>query len=194
MVVRPLGVVEPLPLTVVRSGQAPARQGEPCADLWVVESGAFRATMVDTDGRSFLVDLVGPGEAVGQPDGLASPWTAIALRPARLRSVRGSEAAGVLAARAERAVAVAADLAWFDVTDRIERRMLDLALRFGRPVSGGHAIGVQLTQDDIGAMVGASRESANRAIRRLVARGALDVRSRGRYVVRHQLRLVPDVS
>jgi CRP/FNR family cyclic AMP-dependent transcriptional regulator len=194
MVVRPLGVVEPLPLTVVRSGQTPVRQGEPCADLWVVESGVFRATIVDAEGRSFVVDLVGPGEAVGCPEGLASPWTGVALRPARLRAVRGAEAAAVLAARAARTATIAADLAWFDVTERVERRLLDLAKRFGRPVPGGQSLHVRLTQDDIAAMVGASRESANRAIRRLIARGALEVQSRGRYVVRTQLRLMPDAS
>lgn len=194
MIVRPLGVVEPLPLTVVRTGQTPVRQGEPCGDLWVVESGVFRAAIVDREGRSFVIDLLGPGDAIGQPDGLVSPWTATALRPARVRTVVGSHAAALLSARVERATWVAAELAWFGVADRIERRLLDLARRLGRPVPGGDAIGVRLTQDDIATMVGASRESTNRAIRGLIARGVLDVQSRGRYVVRTQLRLVPDTS
>ena len=39
-------------------------------------------------------------------------------------------------------------------------------------------------------MVGATRESVNRAVRALVARGSIEVRGRGRYVVRTPLRLV----
>jgi DNA-binding GntR family transcriptional regulator len=39
-------------------------------------------------------------------------------------------------------------------------------------------------------MVGASRESVNRAVMAMVRAGAIEVRGRGRYVVRAPLRLV----
>ena len=190
MVVRPLGVLEPLPLVVVRTGHTAVRQGEPCPDLWVVESGVFEARVVDADGRRFLYDLLGPGDVIGQLDECPAPWTATALRPARLRPVRGPDASAALAAQAARGVMLASELAWFGVADRIERRLLDVADRLGRPLHGGVAIGLRLTQDDLASMVGASRESANRAIRSLVERGSVEVHGRGRYVVRSQLRLV----
>ena len=41
-------------------------------------------------------------------------------------------------------------------------------------------------------MVGATRESVNRAVRTLIAAGSIEVRGRGCYVVRAQLRLVDD--
>lgn len=189
MVVRPLGVVEPLPLVIVRTGQTPVRQDEPCPDQWVVESGVFAISIVDPDGRTMLLDLLGPGDALGVPDGHPVPWTATALRPARLRPVTGTAA---LAASSARLASIVTDLAWFDITDRIERRLLDLARRLGRPAPGGVVIPVRLTQDDLASMVGATRESANRAVRALVARGSIDVAGRGRYIVRTQLRLVDD--
>jgi CRP-like cAMP-binding protein len=191
MAMRPAGVLEPLPLVVVRTGHAPVRQGEPCSGLWVVESGVFRAEVIDREGRSFVVDLLGSGDVLGEPDAGPAPWTATALRPSRLHSVAPAAAAALLADRARRAVTVAGELAWLGVTDRIERRLRDLAERHGRPVAGGQLIPVRLTQDDVAAMVGATRESANRAVRTLVARGLLDVQGRGRYVVRAQLRLAP---
>jgi len=183
-----MGVVEPLPLVVVRSGQTPVRQDEPCADQWVVDSGLFAVSVVDADGRAMLLDLLGPGEGLGLPAGLLAPWTATAMRPARLRPTAGIDA---LAATTARLTTIATELAWFDIADRVERRLLDLARRLGRPAPGGTLIPVRLTQDELASMVGATRESANRAVRALVARGSIDVRGRGRYVVRTQLRLVP---
>ncbi len=194
MVVRPMGVLEPLPLVVVRTGHAAVRQGEPCADLWVVESGVFEARIVSRDGRSFLLDLLGPGDAIGALVDGPAPWTATALRPARLIPVRGAAAAEALAACAARATAIASDLAWFGVTERIERRLFDLAGRLGRSVPEGTLIPIRLTQDDLASMVGATRETANRALGKLLARGVVTRQGRARYVVRSQLRLVPDAD
>lgn len=192
MVVRPMGVVEPLPLVVARTGQVLVRQGEACLAPSLIESGVLEATIVDADGHTFLLDLLGPGDVVGGYCG-ASPCTVTARRPARLRSA-GHEADEALAAQAERTAAIATHLAWFGVEERIERRLLDLAMRLGRPVPGGTQLPVRITQDDLASMVGATRESANRAIQRLRARGAIDVVGRGRYVVRAPLRLVSSAS
>jgi CRP/FNR family cyclic AMP-dependent transcriptional regulator len=193
MVVRPMGALEPLPLVVVRTGHAAVRQGEPCPDLWIVESGVFEARLVSREGRSFLLDLIAPGEAIGGLDEQPAPWTATALRPARLLPLRGSDAVTAVSMAAARATAIAADLAWLGVSERIERRLLDLASRIGRPTHSGTLIPVRLTQDDLASMVGATRETANRALGRLLARGAIERQGRARYVVRPQLRLVADV-
>jgi CRP/FNR family transcriptional regulator, cyclic AMP receptor protein len=192
MVVRPMGVAEPLPLVVVRTGHAAVRQGEPCPDLWTVESGVFEARIVSQDGRSFLFDVLGPGDAVGALGDAPSPFTATALRPTRLVPLREAEAAAAAAASVARATAIACDLAWCSVGERIECRLVDLARRLGRPAAGGTLIPVRLTQDDLASMVGATRETANRALGRLLATGAIERQGRGRYVVRSQLRLVGD--
>src|SRR5439155_3661225 len=94
------------------------------------------------------------------------------------------------AARVRRASILACDVAWLDVATRIERRLQDLAARFGRPVPGGTSIPITLRQDDLAALAGTSRETANRALRRLVERGRAQVERRGRYVVRSPLRLL----
>jgi CRP-like cAMP-binding protein len=186
MVQRPSGVVEPLPLIVLRAGQSPVRQGEPCAGPWTVESGVLRVSVVDDDGRELILDLAGPGDVIAGVAGCPSPWTARAIGPARL--LPGPP--GALDAVVERLAQLALQLAWCSVQERIERRLLDLATRLGYPVPGGLAVGVPITQDDLAAMVGASRESTNRAIRRSVAERRLDVPRRGRYVVRSPLRVV----
>jgi CRP-like cAMP-binding protein len=191
MVVRPLGAVEPLPLTIVRIGQTPMRQGASCPAVWRIESGLLSLDLVDADGRTFLVDLVGPGETLGAAAGAAAPWTATAWRPTRLVELTGADAAVAVAAQTARTAWLAAGFAWFGVGDRLHRRLMDLAQRLGRPVSGGVQLPCALTQEELASMVGASRETVNRALMAMVRDGVVEVRGRGRYVVRVPLRLVP---
>jgi CRP-like cAMP-binding protein len=156
----------------------------------MVESGALQATLVTSEGRQLTLDVLGPNEAVGEPGGAPASYTVRALRPTRLRPVADATGLAILAERARRASTLAGDLAWLDVETRIERRLQDLAARFGRPGVGGTLITLRLTQDDIASLAGTTRESANRAIRDLVHDDRIDVEGRGRYVVRPQLRLV----
>ena len=73
---------------------------------------------------------------------------------------------------------------------RIARRLDDLAERFGRPVDGGRLILLPLTQDEVAALAGTTRESANRALRRWSPTATIRMAARGRYVVRTRLRRV----
>ncbi|MGZ4110304.1 MAG: Crp/Fnr family transcriptional regulator [Actinomycetota bacterium] len=182
---------QPLPLTVVlRSGAILIRQGASGDGLWLVQSGALRTASVTDDGRELVLDVLGPGHGAGEPAGMTSPVTVRALRPCRLAPAGPHAAADLLASRAHRAAGLAADLAWLDVRSRVWRRLDDLSERFGRAVDGGRLILLPLTQDEVAAMAGTSRESANRALRALVADGTIRVAARGRYVVRTKLAAV----
>lgn len=190
MVQRPVGVLEPLPLVVVRAGASPVHQGEPCHGFWVVESGALRASMVTPEGRELVLDVLGRGDPVGLPHQAISPCTVRTLGPSRLRPVGRDDAAALLIARDARLTSFASELAWLDVPARVDRRLRDLAARFGRKDRGGTSVPFTLTHDEIAAMVGTSRESVSRAVHRLLDEGRIEVPRRGRYVVRDQLRLV----
>lgn len=173
-----------LPLTiVVRAGARPARQGEPSTGVFVVKMGVLLSSCVTDDGRR-LGELLGPGDAVGGPEAMPSPVTVRALRPCRLRRALPRERAALLAARTARAFALAHEVAWLGVAERVERRLRETALRFGGPVpEGGLALGVRLTQEDLAEIAGCTRESVNRAIRSMVAAGRLYISGRGRYVL-----------
>jgi len=186
---RPEGV-EPLPLVIVTPGRNLVRQGEATRGLWRIDSGVLRAEALAPDGRELVVDLLGPGDLVGEPGSEPSPVTVRAVRPARLQPVAPTAAGPLLARRAHRAVGLACDLAWRDVPTRVEHRLVDLAARFGRPVDGGTLIPLTLTQEEIAGLAGTSRESANRALHVLLASGRIGRRRRGRYVVGARLRVV----
>ena len=181
---------EPLPLVPLRVGQAPVRQGEPCVAVWRVGSGMLTASAVGDDGRELTLDVLGPGDAVGEPCGAVSLITVRAMRPSRLVTASGLDVAGLLAHRARRRELLAFDLAWLGVDERVARRLDDLAGRFGHTVPGGVSIPFRLTQDALASLAGTSRESANRALRRLARSGRVSVTGRGRYVVHRRLRTV----
>lgn len=181
---------QPLPLTILRPRTVAVFQGAPGTGVNVVETGHLRVTAIDDDGHELLVDVLGPGDAVGDPLGAASPWTIRAAGPVRLRAVTGPDATAAVARRAERLVAHAIDLAWLDVTERIRRRLVDLGHRLGQPAPGGLLLPVRLTQDDLASMTGTSRESANRAVRALEARDVIRTVRRARYLLRVPLHAV----
>ncbi len=181
---------QPLPLIAIRRGQHVVRQGEPFAGPWVVRSGALLATAISHDGRVLALDVLGPGDLVGEPDGAPAEYGVRVLRPGRLRPARPAERTDLASIRARRMATLARDLAWLDVPTRIEERLLDLAGRFGRPVPGGLLVALPLTQEDLAALTGTSRETANRALRALEREGRVSMKGRGRYVVGRSLQLV----
>jgi len=176
---------QPLPLSsTVAAGSVLVRQGDACSRAWVVVSGGFLATCVNGEGRVFAPDVFGSGDVVGGTDDRGSPWTLRALRRTVIAPATALELNRFTERHRIRVVAVACDLAWLHVATRLERRVEDLAERFGHPTPGGVSIDLGLRQEDLAALVGSSRESVNRALAssRRVRRLA-----RGRYLLRPNL-------
>jgi CRP/FNR family transcriptional regulator len=64
-----------------------------------------------------------------------------------------------------------ADLVFTDVPGRVAKALLDLAERFGARQDGGIQVSHDLTQEELAQLVGASRETVNKALADFVARG-----------------------
>src|SRR5256885_8199025 len=80
---RSVAVVEPLPLTIVRSGRTLVRQGEAGAGPWLVFSGVLRAPPVPPDRRQLGVGLLRPGGGARRPPGAGAGPPVLEPRPAR---------------------------------------------------------------------------------------------------------------
>ena len=181
---------EPLPLEVA-AGYVLLRQNERADTAWQVMSGAFAERVRDADGRSLVLDIAGPGDITGGLPGRAAGWEVQALCPGSFRVWTGPPEAAVCR-WAERFSGLASDVVWLDVIGRLERRLEDLARRFGVPVPGGVRITIPLTHEELGELVGASRESVSRAMSELRAAGRVRAGGRGRIVLTAPLRLVGD--
>jgi CRP/FNR family cyclic AMP-dependent transcriptional regulator len=72
-----------------------------------------------------------------------------------------------------------ADLVFSDVPGRVAKALLDLAQRFGVEADdGGVHVTHDLTQEELAQLVGASRETVNKALADFVGRGWLRLEAR----------------
>ena len=172
-------------------------EGDPGDRLYVIHEGKIKLGATSGDGRETLLAILGPGEMFGELS-LFDPGprnaTAVALTDATLLGVghpdlepwltgRPEVAASLLAAlarRLRRTNEAMADLVFSDVPGRVAKALLDLAGKFGVPSPDGSIHVVHdLTQEELAQLVGASRETVNKALADFQNRGWLRLEQRG---------------
>lgn len=190
-----LGRMRPLRLT---RGHAIFQEGEPGDRLYVIAQGKMKLGRRSNDGRENLLAVLGPGEMFGELS-LFDPGprtaTASAVNDAVLFELDHAELVAwlqtypavakhllhALARRLRRTNEALADLVFSDVPGRVAKALLDLSRRFGQEVDDGIRVAHDLTQEELAQLVGASRETVNKALADFAGRGW--VRREGRAVV-----------
>ena len=165
-------------------------EGEPGDRLYVVIDGKVKLGRTSADGRENLLAVLGPGEMFGELS-LFDPGprtaTATAITSTTLIALGHEDLQPWLAGRPEvatqllRALAVRlrrtnehlADLVFSDVPGRVAKALLDLARRFGVASEDGIHVTHDLTQEELAQLVGASRETVNKALADFTQRGWL---------------------
>lgn len=160
--------------------------------LYVVLDGKIKLTRAAADGRENLLSVVGPGEMFGELslfDPRPRTASAIAVTDSRLGALAHDDLRNwltgrpdvalhllqALAQRLRRANDVMADLVFTDVPGRVAKALLDLADRFGAVRDEGLQVNHDLTQEELAQLVGASRETVNKALADFAARGWLQL-------------------
>jgi CRP/FNR family cyclic AMP-dependent transcriptional regulator len=163
-------------------------EGDQGDRLYVIGEGKIKLGRTSSDGRENLLAILGPGEMFGELS-LFDPGprstTATAVTACDLRTLEHDELMGwltgrpevaqsllaQLAARLRRANDVVADLVFSDVPGRVAKQLLELAQRFGDQRDDGVHVHHDLTQEELAQLVGASRETVNKALADFAARG-----------------------
>ncbi len=170
-------------------------EGEPGDRLYVVIDGKVKLGHASGDGRESLLAVLGPGEMFGELslfDPGARTATATALteatvaglgRPALRPWLTGRPEVAetlltALAQRLRRTNDAMADLVFTDVPGRVAKALLDLGGKFGESSPEGLAVTHDLTQEELAQLVGASRETVNKALADFASRGWLQLESR----------------
>jgi CRP/FNR family transcriptional regulator len=170
-------------------------EGDDGDALYVVIDGKMKLTRAAADGRENLLSVLGPGEMFGElslfdPRPRTSSASAVtdvtlaalghdALRAWLLEHPEASmHMLRQLARRLRRANDVTADLVFTDVPGRVAKNLLDLADRFGQQEHDGLHVHHDLTQEELAQLVGASRETVNKALADFAARGWLQISAR----------------
>ena len=163
--------------------------------LYVVLDGKIKLTRAAPDGRENLLSVIGPGEMFGELslfDPRPRTASASAITDARLAALAHDKLLiwltgrpevalhllRALAQRLRRANDVMADLVFTDVPGRVAKQLLDLAGRFGEQQDDGLHVNHDLTQEELAQLVGASRETVNKALADFAARGWLQISAR----------------
>ncbi|MUL65796.1 Crp/Fnr family transcriptional regulator [Mycobacterium sp. CBMA 234] len=156
--------------------------------LYIITSGKVKIGHRLPDGREGLIAVMGPADVFGElavfdPGPrtstvvtLTEVWAAQMDRQALRAWVAerpeiAEQLLRVLARRLRRTNNDLSDLIFTDVTARVAKKLLDLAGRFGERSDAALRIDHELTQEELAQLVGASRETVNKALGEFVGRG-----------------------
>ncbi|MCL4698436.1 MAG: Crp/Fnr family transcriptional regulator [Burkholderiaceae bacterium] len=171
--------------------QAVFHRGDPLDHLWIVIEGRLEMSVVGADGRRFVAAQVPPGEAVGfipLVDRRGAIHDARAVVPtAMLRLPREAFLAALqadvellqavlrlLLERGRRLNEWRAEVTMRPLLARLARLLLGLAQAFGADEPDG-AVSLAISQDDLAAMVGVTRQALNPEIKALERSGVVEL-------------------
>ncbi|CCH77861.1 putative transcriptional regulator with cyclic nucleotide-binding domain protein [Nostocoides japonicum T1-X7] len=181
--------------THMERGDVLFHEGDRGDRLYVIAEGKIKLGRTSPDGRENLLAILGPGEMFGElslfdPGPRTATATAIAetqllgLGHEQLQEFLTSRPRvaltllAALARRLRRTNESLADLVFTDVPGRVAKALLDLAKRFGRQTEDGIMVSHDLTQEELAQLVGASRETVNKALADFATRGWLKLEAR----------------
>lgn len=190
-----------------RANEIIFHQGDPGDALHIVQSGQVRISLLSPRGSEIVLALFHPGDFFGElslVDGRPRSATAVAAAPtvtltlprvAFLRVLTRSPALAqriicTLSIRLRHTDVLLGDAVFLDVAARLAKRLGELARAQRKGAAPLSPLTIQATQAELAAMVGAARESVNKELRALEARGLIRV-ARGRILLRSVAALNP---
>lgn len=183
------------PLRVDR-GETFVRAGEAQARLFVVHDGQVKVSTTSADGRETILQVLGPGEVVGEVSFLTgdhSDQDCVALAPTRLcvfnheslaDLIRTYPDIGVsmlrtLASRLSRTERMLVARTLSDVGARVAAYLLDLPAAWATSERGGPGIAsvrLPMAKKEVATFLGTTPETLSRRLGDLEAQGLVEVR------------------
>lgn len=179
----------------IAKGETLFTEGEPGDTMFLVIEGKLKLGQTSKDGRESLLAVLGAGEMCGELS-LFDPGprtsTATALTDAIVLSLGQEQLKPWLSGRPELAAALLqalarrlrrtneamADLVFSDVPGRVAKALMDLGEKFGEVTTEGLLVSHDMTQEELAQLVGASRETVNKALADFSQRGWIRLESR----------------
>lgn len=161
----------------------------------IVTSGRTKVSYYTNAGDEIVLAIRGPGTLLGELsaiDGEAPSATVTALEPTEALVIAVDDFMGfleshpgaaalmlrVLSQRLRDADRKRIEFGTFDTLDRVARRLVELADRFGHEVENGVQIDLPMTQEELAGWTGSSREAVSKALRTLRGRGLIETHRR----------------
>ena len=175
-------------------------EGEPGDRLYIITAGKIKLARHAPDGRENLLTVMGPSDMFGELSIFdPGPRTSSAVCVTEVQAATmnsdmlqkwvedhpsiAQQLLRVLARRLRRTNANLADLIFTDVPGRVAKTLLQLANRFGVQEGGALRVNHDLTQEEIAQLVGASRETVNKALATFAHRGWIRLEGKSALIV-----------
>jgi CRP/FNR family transcriptional regulator/CRP/FNR family cyclic AMP-dependent transcriptional regulator len=156
-------------------------RGDPGLVLYVIQRGKVKICVTTPEGQEVSLAVLGPGECFGELallDGQPRSADACALEVVTAAAIQRADFIAaclqhpviavqtmqVLSQRLRQTDEMVQDLLFLDVHGRVAKKLLELSESHGVRTPDGIRIEMRLTQGDLAAMVGASRESVNKVM------------------------------
>jgi CRP-like cAMP-binding protein len=196
-----------------RTNDVILHKGDPGDRLYAILSGRVGINTVSREGKELFLNILDPGEVFGEIavlDGKERTAGAKAIRPTKLISIGRSEflqflerhpklslrLIEVLCERLRWTSDIIENTIFLQIPRRLAKRLVTLVERLGRPVDPGNdkagiRIDMKLSQEDLGNMLGVTRESINKGLRSLQQSGVLS--HEAGYIIVHDLEALKDL-
>jgi CRP/FNR family cyclic AMP-dependent transcriptional regulator len=166
-------------------------EGDDSGPVVVILGGRVKVATLGGGGREAIIAVRGPGDLIGELsaiDGGPRSATVTTLEPAEVLLVPGSAFAALLerhlrialvllrmvAGRLRYADSQQAQFATQDVVGRVATRLLELGDRFGVAEDDRIVIELPISQEELAAWTGSSREAVSKALQQLRALHVLE--------------------
>lgn len=184
----------------LEDGQLLFEKGAPADGLYAVEAGKVRISSVSETGKEIVLNVLAPGAVFGEIallDGEPRTATARAVGPTRFLFISRDaffeifdreaplrrHITALLCRRLRWVSSLLEDANFLDLMARLIKRILWLAERHGGPDPEGIRIALPLSQQELGLMLGVTREAVNKKLRELEKRDLITRRD-GRLVIK----------
>lgn len=171
-------------------------KGAPGTSLMAVLSGNVRISAPAPSGKEIVLNMIGAGDIFGEIavlDGEARTADAIAMTDCHLLVINRRDLMPVLEAHADicmmllqivcrrlrRTSEQVEDLLFRDLQSRMAKALLQLGVASDGPEQSPPRVGLHLSQQELGNLVGGSRESVNRQLQLWHKAGLIQLDRRG---------------
>jgi CRP/FNR family cyclic AMP-dependent transcriptional regulator len=178
-----------------RKGERVFHQGDPGDAMYVVVEGLVKVVVLSEGGEEMVLVTLGPAQSFGELaliDGrprsagaeVVEPTTLLVItRRALLDALAqhpgiAEKLLGSLGSVIRRLTEQTADLVFLDLHGRVAKLLLGFAEDQGKQGEEGILLDLHLTQSELAAMVGGSRQSVNQILHGFAGRGYLELRGR----------------
>ena len=170
-------------------------ENDPASAFYLVKTGRVKIYKVGPDGREQVLAILGNGQIFGDVpafDGGPYPASAATMADSEIYLIRSEDFQGlvrrypevalkiirVLGQRLRQSMELVRDLSFKQVPHRLAGLLLKLGSEYGSETAAGILIDLKLSRQELADIVGTSRETITRELKKMEREGMIEVERR----------------